>query len=318
MRGPMAERSLLLTGATSGLGLGLARRVVGQPGWTSLLLVRNAERAEVLKDLLGDRVADGRAHFVVCDQGSRESVRTAAAEIAGLVSDAVIAPLHSVVLNAAVLRNDARAVSVDGIELTVATNLFGPHALLARLSPLLDEQARILIVGSPTIRQTWFQRAARVKTAEWQPLTAQCSPSDDGVAAYARTKLGLFYLSRAAGQLVPGGMSAAYFDPGVMPGTNILRDRGRFSQVYWRRVLPYVAWTFGGVTVGRGARSMSPYVLHEKSMGDSGFLSVKWGKRAPHVDPARVHEYFVQANEITGISGAETASWWSHVERLTV
>ena len=62
--------------------------------------------------------------------------------------------------------------------------------------------------------------------------------------------------------------------PGVMPGTNILRERGQFSQVYWRRVLPYIAWTFGGVTVGRGARSMSPYVLHQKSMGDSGFLSV--------------------------------------------
>jgi len=111
-------------------------------------------------------------------------------------------------------------------------------------------------------------------------------------------------------------MSAAYFDPGVMPGTNILRERGTFSQVYWRRVLPYIAWTFGGVTVGRGARSMSPYVLHQKSMGDSGFLSVKWGKRAPAVDPARVHEYFVEANDITGVGEADAAPWWSQPDRL--
>jgi NAD(P)-dependent dehydrogenase (short-subunit alcohol dehydrogenase family) len=281
-----------------------------------VLLVRNAERREVLKGLLGDRVADGDTQFVICDQGSRESVRNAATEIAGLVADSVIAPFSSVVLNAAVLRNDARAVSVDGIELTVATNLFGPHALLARLSSQLDANARILIVGSPTIRQTWFQRAARVRPAQWKPLAEQCLPSDDGVQAYARTKLGLFYLSRAAGRLVPDGMSAAYFDPGVMPGTNILRERGQASQIYWRRVLPYIAWTFGGVTVGRGSRAMSPYVLHEKPMGDNGFLSVKWGKRAPHVDPERVHEYFLEANEITGIGESDTAPWWLRADRL--
>ncbi|SHV16333.1 dehydrogenase of uncharacterised specificity, short-chain alcohol dehydrogenase like protein [Mycobacteroides abscessus subsp. abscessus] len=312
----METRSLLLTGATSGLGLGLAKRVVGTPGWHCVLPVRNAKRGEELTALLGDRAADGTTHIVVCDQGSQDSVRRAAADIARLVADGVIPPLSTVVLNAAVLRNDAQELSPDGIELTVATNLFGPHALLARISPQLAADARVMIVGSPTIRQTLFQRLARVKTAEWKPLAEQCLPSDDGVQAYARTKLGLFYLSRAAGWLVPEGMSAAYFDPGVMPGTNILRERGTFSQVYWRRVLPYIAWTFGGVTVGRGARSMSPYVLHQKSMGDSGFLSVKWGKRAPAVDPERVHEYFVEANDITGIGESDAAPWWSQPDRL--
>ena len=52
-------RSLLLTGATSGLGLGLAQRVVGTPGWHCVLPVRNAKRGEELTALLGDRAADG-------------------------------------------------------------------------------------------------------------------------------------------------------------------------------------------------------------------------------------------------------------------
>ncbi|PRC57817.1 short-chain dehydrogenase, partial [Mycobacterium sp. ITM-2017-0098] len=51
----MSTRSLLLTGATSGLGLGLARRVVGRTGWQAVLLVRSRQRAEVLRELLGDR-----------------------------------------------------------------------------------------------------------------------------------------------------------------------------------------------------------------------------------------------------------------------
>ena len=74
----MATRSLLLTGATSGLGLGLAKRVVGQPGWHAVLPVRNAKRGEELKAALGERAAAGTTHIVVCDQGSQESVRNAA------------------------------------------------------------------------------------------------------------------------------------------------------------------------------------------------------------------------------------------------
>lgn len=310
------ERSLLLTGATSGLGLGVARRLVGSPGWQSVLPVRNAARGEMLEGLLGDRTVDGRTHIVTCDQGSRDSVRAAADRITAMVDSGAIAPLSTVILNAAVLRNDALAVSSDGIELTVATNLLGPHALLARLSRHLAPDARILVVGSPTIRQTWFQRAARVRPAVWEPLARQCIPHDDGVQAYARTKLGLYYLACAVNQLVPGDMSAAYFDPGVMPGTNILRERHQASQIYWRRVLPYVAWTFGGVTVGRGSRSMAPYALHEKKMDDEGFLSVKRGKRGPRVEGDRLREYFADANEMCGLQQADAAPWWFRLDDL--
>jgi len=313
----MTTRSVLLTGATSGLGLGLARRIVGRPGWQSVLLVRNERRGQDLRELLGDRFTDGVDRIVTCEQSSLDSVRAAAARIGELIDGGAVAPLSTVVLNAAILRNDATEVSADGIELTVATNLFGPHTLLAGLSSHLAEDARVIIVGSPTIRQTWFQKLARVKTAEWKPLSEQCLPSDDGVAAYARTKLGLFYLACAAARLVPAGMGAAYFDPGVMPGTNILRERHRASQIYWLKVLPYVAWTFGGVTVGRGSRAMAPYVLHEKSMGDSGFLSVKRGKKPPPVDTARVREYFAGANDICEVRPGGPAAWWHRLDALS-
>ncbi|AFM19596.1 dehydrogenase of unknown specificity, short-chain alcohol dehydrogenase like protein [Mycolicibacterium chubuense NBB4] len=312
----MSTRSLLLTGATSGLGLGVARRVVGRPGWQSVLLVRNAQRGAVLRELLGDRFTEGFDQIVNCEQSSLDSVRGAAAHVGELIDEGRVAPLSTIVLNAAVLRNDATELSVDGIELTVATNLFGPHTLLARLSPRLAADARILIVGSPTIRQTWFQRAAGVKAASWKPLREQCAPSQDGVAAYARTKLGLFYLSCAAARLAPAEMGAAYFDPGVMPGTNILRERHRASQIYWLKVLPYIAWTFGGVTVGRGSRVMAPYVLHEKPMGDRAFLSVKRGKRPPPVEVARVREYFTGANEICCVEPGDAAPWWHRPEAL--
>lgn len=312
----MTARSLLLTGATSGLGLGLARRVVGRPGWQSVLLVRNHERGRVLRDLLGDRFDEDRDQIVICEQSSLDSVRAAARDIGRLIETGLVAPLSTVVLNAAILRNDATELNADGVELTVATNLFGPHTLLAHLSPHLASDARVLIVGSPTIQQTWFQRAAGVKPASWKPLSEQCLPSEDGVGAYARTKLGLFYLACAVSRLVPAGMAAAYFDPGVMPGTNILRERHRASQIYWLKVLPYIAWTFGGVTVGRGSRVMEPYVVHTKSLGERGFLAVKRRKRPPTVDVARVREYFDDANEICDVGPGDTAPWWHRRDRL--
>ncbi|PRC50670.1 short-chain dehydrogenase, partial [Mycobacterium sp. ITM-2017-0098] len=91
----------------SGLGLGLARRVVGRTGWQAVLLVRSRQRAEVLRELLGDRFTEGRDHIVICEQSSRDSVRAAAAEIGELIASGTVPPLSTVVLNAAVLRNDA-------------------------------------------------------------------------------------------------------------------------------------------------------------------------------------------------------------------
>ncbi|PRC53792.1 short-chain dehydrogenase, partial [Mycobacterium sp. ITM-2017-0098] len=78
--------------------------------------------------------------------------------------------------------------------------------------------------------------------------------------------------------------------------------------------LPYVAWTFGGVTVGRGSRVMAPYVLHDKPMGDRGFLAVKRRNRPPPVDAARVREYFVGADEICGIEPGDAAPWWHRLD----
>jgi NAD(P)-dependent dehydrogenase (short-subunit alcohol dehydrogenase family) len=314
----VTTRSLLLTGATSGLGLGLARQFTGHPDWQFVMLARTTERIAALKAALHDTDVSSRAHFVVCDQADLSSVRKAATEIRDLIDRGTIAPLSSVVLNAGVMRRDALRVSVDGTELTLATNLLGAHALLALLSSVLAPDARTLIVGSNVIHEAWWHEIAGVRSPRWRPLDEQCAPSADGPEAYARSKLGLLYLSLALKKIAPEGFSTAYFDPGVMPGTNILRERTRASQIYWREILPYVAWTFGGVTVRRAARTLRPYALHEAPLSGWSHVCVRSRKRYVETDgdADRVRDYFDRANEICGVGVADTSPWWWQTDRI--
>jgi NAD(P)-dependent dehydrogenase (short-subunit alcohol dehydrogenase family) len=316
----MTTRSLLLTGATSGLGLGLARQFAARTDWNFVLLARNIERVEALRAALRDTDIPDRAHFVVCDQSDLSSVREAAAETAGFIDRGVIAPLSSVVLNAGVMRRDALARSSDGLELTLATNLLGAHALLALLSSHLAADARILIVGSNVIRKAWWHRIAGVRSPQWRSLDEQCAPSEDGPEAYARSKLGLLYLSLALNKVAPQGISSVYFDPGVMPGTNILRERTRASQIYWREVLPHIAWTFGGVTVKRAAKTLRPYALHEIPLSGWSHVCVRSKKRYVEADGEadRIRDYFDRANEICGVRDTDTSPWWWQTNRIAV
>ena len=316
----MTSRSLLLTGATSGLGLGLARQFAPRADWHFVVLARTIERVDALRTALRDTDIPDRAHFVVCDQADLSSVREAASEIAGSIRRGVIPPLSSVVLNAGVMRRDARQLSVDGLELTLATNLLGPHALLALLSPQLAADARTLIVGSNVIRKAWWHRVAGVRSPQWRPLEEQCAPSEDGPEAYARSKLGLLYLSLALNKIAPEGISSVYFDPGVMPGTNILRERTRASQIYWREILPHIAWTFGGVTVSRAAKTLRPYALHEVPLSGWSHVCVRSKKQYVEADgdADRIRDYFDRANEICGVRDTDTAPWWWQTNRIAV
>jgi NAD(P)-dependent dehydrogenase (short-subunit alcohol dehydrogenase family) len=309
-------RSLLLTGATSGLGSGLARQFAARTDWQFVMLARSAQRVDVLKSALRD--TGMRAHFVVCDQANLSSVREAASQIAGLIRSGVIPSLSSVVLNAGMMRRDALQVSSDGLEVTLATNLLGPHMLLALLTPHLAPDARIVIVGSNVIYKAWWHRITGVRSPEWRPLDELCAPSEDGPQAYARSKLGLLYLSRALNWIAPEAMSSVYFDPGVMPGTNILRERSRASQIYWRDVLPHLAWTFGGVTVKRSAKTLRPYALHDVALNGWAHVAVRSKRRCVETagEEDRIRDYFDRANEICGIRSTETSPWWWRTDRI--
>jgi NAD(P)-dependent dehydrogenase (short-subunit alcohol dehydrogenase family) len=132
---PMLGEVVLVTGASSGLGFAAAEGFA-RLGATVWLVVRSAERGEQARARIVERSGNGDVHVGVCDLSELESVR----QFAGRFGDQA-ARLDVLVNNAGVM-TEARAVSADGIELTLATNVVAPFLLTNLLIRLLEKSAR--------------------------------------------------------------------------------------------------------------------------------------------------------------------------------
>ena len=164
-------RVCLVTGANSGIGFaaaeGLARR-----GATVWMLCRDANRGRRALRELQRRVRGADLHLARLDVSDLGAVRAFAARSAPRAIDVLV---H----NAGVLP-DQRAVTADGIETTLATNVVGPFLLTQLLWPRLAaaRDARVVWVSSGGM----YGSRLSLVDADW---TAR---PFDGVAAYAQTK----------------------------------------------------------------------------------------------------------------------------------
>ena len=138
----MAGRTVVITGATSGLGREAAGSFA-RMGASLVLVGRDRARLERTR---GELVAEGggTVETVVADMSSLPSVRAAADEIL----DAV--PRIDVLVDNAGAMYPTREVSADGIEMSVATMVVGPYVLIGRLWPRLADSpdGRIVAVSS--------------------------------------------------------------------------------------------------------------------------------------------------------------------------
>jgi dehydrogenase/reductase SDR family member 12 len=169
----MVGKVVLLTGGTSGLGLaaaeGFAR--LGAAIW---LPARSEQRGEHARAQIEARAPGSDVRVARCDLSDLNSVRLFAEQLRGETER-----LDVLVNNAGTLVSE-RTLSVDGIELTFATNVLGPFLLTNLLVPLLERSrpARIVNVSS-----------GGMYTQRIHLDDLQMTHEDfDGPAAYARTK----------------------------------------------------------------------------------------------------------------------------------
>lgn len=136
-------RVMLLTGATSGLGLAAAE-ALARAGATLVLLGRDAAKTRRVCAELAARTGNDRLTTVIADMGDPAAVRRAAQEV--LASHAA---LHVLIHNAGALHAQRRTAP-DGTEETVASQVLGPFLLtgllLARLRA--SAPARVLTMSS--------------------------------------------------------------------------------------------------------------------------------------------------------------------------
>jgi NAD(P)-dependent dehydrogenase (short-subunit alcohol dehydrogenase family) len=165
----------VITGASDGIGLALARRLAAA-GCELVLPVRNAAKGAAAVEKILDAVPTAVVSTRPFDLASLASV---AAFADGLVAEGQ--PVNFLVNNAGVMTPPTRQLTEDGFELQLGANYLGHFALVQRLLPVLR-------AGSARVTsQTSF--AADRAAINWSDLqfTSKYSPAP----SYAQSKLAL-------------------------------------------------------------------------------------------------------------------------------
>ena len=140
--------TVVLTGATSGIGLAAARLFAQDAGVLILHGRQPAEKTAVLlSDLRLTMRPDAQVHFVRADYRNLTEVDRLAREIAGLTNR-----IDLLINNAGCAGPSRRTVLPNGNEVTFQVNYLAPVALTTMLLPLLSTSApgRIVNIASAT------------------------------------------------------------------------------------------------------------------------------------------------------------------------
>ncbi|GGM36149.1 SDR family NAD(P)-dependent oxidoreductase [Dactylosporangium sucinum] len=262
--------TVVLTGATSGIGEATARRLAAISETLVVLGPEPEAPRQVLTQIRGSGPADVR--YVGADFTHLCDVVGAARSIASLVP-----AIDLLINNAGVPGAPQRIVTTDGFERTLQVNALAPALLTRLLLPSLAEGARIVNVGSSAHRVERFHfddidlahgyspvaAYARAKLAmvTWSSLLADelrslpvrvvalCPGLND-------TPLSAAMMGRIGGPPTRGAArvlhaavadvpSGAYLedDRVVLPSTDVTdpSNRERLTALYWERLLPFAA-----------------------------------------------------------------------------
>ncbi len=137
-----AGRTVLVTGANSGLGLQTVRMLAAR-GAAVLLACRDPHRGQAAFDRVRAGTGGSDATLVQLDLADLSSVHKAADEVRAITRDR----LDVLVNNAGVMAAPPRR-TVDGFELQIGTNHLGHAALTWLLAPALLPGARVVTVSS--------------------------------------------------------------------------------------------------------------------------------------------------------------------------
>jgi NAD(P)-dependent dehydrogenase (short-subunit alcohol dehydrogenase family) len=209
----MAERVVLITGSTDGIGRHCARQLAAA-GMKVLVHGRSKPKVDATLAALREELPGGDLEGVSFDLGSLASVR------AGVEQVLKIAPkLHVLVNNAGIFATE-RAVTSDDLEMTFAVNYVGPFLLTELLGPLLTESveddgpaSRVINVSSVAHTRGRIHLDDLALEGSWT-----------GYAAYAQSKLAqVMHAITLAERHEPSKLLAYSVHPGTV-ATKLLRQ----------------------------------------------------------------------------------------------
>lgn len=257
----------VITGTTHGIGRVTARELAGA-GYAVVMLCRDLRAAQAVREDILQRVADASIQAIQCDLASFASVRAAAALVRERFGRIRL------FINNAGITTLQHQLSVDGFELTFATNHLGPFLLTELLRDRMTAPGRIINVASRVHLRGGLDLArVRSVTGRFNPL-----------AAYAQSKLAnVLHAFALARRLAGTAVTVNCLHPGVV-ASNLLPS--------WLRVIkPLISPQM--FDVERGAQTTLYLALADAVTHESG----KYFDEFQTVRPALAAAYDVALQE---------------------
>lgn len=278
----MDDRTALVTGATSGIGiytvLGLVRANV-----RVLAVGRDEARNAALREFIARRAPAARLELLTADLSQLADLPRLAADVRAR------APRLDLLINNAGLLRKRREVTPEGYELTLAVNYLAPFRLTAELLDALAAgrdgrpSARIVNVGSQASDRAAI-RLDDLQTARgWTTMRA-----------YGQAKLALMlWTFELARRLRASGITANVVHPGVV--ATRVGDLGGGFGLAWMLAKPFL------LTPSQGAEA----TLHAALSPDMAGVTGRYYKRNGEARP-----------NPRALDRALAADLWSRTERL--
>ena len=244
-------KTILLTGATDGIGLATAKSLVTL-GHHVLIHGRSKEKLDKVELALNSLSSDAVIESYVADLSKMSEVESLA-EAVSKQHDSL-----DVLINNAGVFVTSNPVTSDGMDVRFVVNTIAPYLLTKRLRPLLGNSGRVINLSSAAqspVDMSAFQGSSRLADGE----------------AYAQSKLALTMWSRIfAMGLGSDGPTVIAVNPGSFLGSKMVKE----------------AYGSDGKDIRIGAETLTRLALEEEFASASGqYFDNDSGRFAsPHPD----------------------------------